>query len=117
MGLLCYWMHCNKQQTGRGQVRLTALRAIPTLDVRQLDETALQNAKRIFEELKDKKMLLFNQMVEDAVRQELDLCLLTQMLGFGEESYPEVHAGLLFLRERLCAAPSLHVGKKSKVVL
>jgi len=117
LGLLCYWMHCNKQHSGRGQIRLKALRAMPTLDIRRVDKTALQNAKCIFEAFKHKKMLPFNQMVEDEVRQALDWCLLTQVLGFSEEMHPEVHAGLHMLRERLCAEPSIHGGKKSKVVL
>ena len=117
LGLLCYWMHCNKQHSGRGQIRLNALRAMPTLDLRQLDATALQNATRIFEHLKHKTMLPFNQMVEDKVRQELDRLLLSEVLGFGEETHPEVHAGLPILRECLCAEPSIHGDKKSKVVL
>ena len=72
LGLLCYWIHCNKRQSGRGAIRLTLLHSMPTLDVRQLDQAALQNAERIFEEMKYKKMLPFNQMSEDVVRQELD---------------------------------------------
>ena len=117
LGLLCYWMHCNKQHSGRGQIRLNALRCMSTLDICQLDETALQNAKRIFENMKHKKMLPFNQMDEDEVRQDLDRLLLSDVLGFSEETYPEVHAGLRILRERLCAEPSIHGGKKSRVVL
>ena len=117
LGLLCYWMHSNKQHSGRGQIRLNALRAMSTLDMQELDETALQNAKRIFEDMKYKKMLPFNQMDEDEVRQELDRLLLTDVLGFGEETHPEVHTGVRILRERLCAEPSIHGGKKSKVVL
>ena len=85
---------------------------MPTLDVRKLDETALQNAKRIFENMKYKKMLPFNQMDEDEVRQELDRLLLVDVLGFGEETHPEVHTGLRILRERLCAEPSIHGGRR-----
>ena len=117
LGVLCYWMHSNKQHSGRGQIRLNALRAMSTLDMREVDETALQNAKRIFEDMKYKKMLPFNQMDEDEVRQELDRLLLSDVLGFGEETHPEIHTGLRILRERLCAEPSIHGGKKSKVVL
>ena len=117
LGLLCYWMHSNKQHSGRGQIRLNALRAMSTLDIRELDETALQNAKRIFEDMKHKKMLPFNQMDEDKVRQDLDRLLLSDVLGFGEETHPGVHAGVHILRERLRAEPSIHGGKKSKVVL
>ena len=117
LGLLCYWMHCNRRQSGRGAIRLTLLRSMPTLDLRQLDQTALQRAERIFEEMKYKKMLPFNQMSEDVVRQELDRRLLSEVLGISDASHPEVHEGLHRLRERLCVEPSIHGGKKSKVVL
>ncbi len=90
---------------------------MPTLDIRKLDDAALQNAQRIFEELKPKKMLPFNQMDEDEVRHELDRRLLSEVLGFTEGTHPEVHTGIHRLRERLCAEPSIHGGKKSKVVL
>jgi len=117
LGLLCYWMHGNKQHSGRGQIRLTALRAMPTLDMRKLDETAIQNAKSIFDEMKYKKMVPFNQMDEDQVRWELDRLLLSQVLGFGEDTHPEVHEGVRILRERLCKEPSIHGGKQERVVL
>ena len=117
LGLLCYWMHCNRRQSGRGAIRLTLLRSMPTLDLRQLDQAALQNAKQIFQEMKYEKMLPFNQMYEDAVRQELDRRLLSEVLGISDASHPEVHEGLHRLRERLCVEPSIHGGKKSKVVL
>ena len=117
LGLLCYWMHGNKQHSGRGQIRLTALRAMPILDMRKLDETVIQNAKSIFEDMKHKKMLPFNQMDEDRARWELDRLLLSQVLGFGEETYSELHEGIRILRERLCKEPSIHGGKQGKVVL
>ena len=90
---------------------------MPTLDMRQLDQTALQNAERIFEEMKHRRMLPFNQMFEDAVRQELDERLLSEVLGICESTHPDVHAGLHLLREQLCAEPSIHGGKQSRVVL
>ena len=117
LGLLCYWMHCNKVQAGRGAIRLTLLHSMPALDMRQLDQTALQNAERIFEEMKHKRMLPFNQMFEDTVRQELDQRLLSEVLGISEATHPAVHEGLHRLRERLCAEPSIHGGKQSRVVL
>ena len=117
LGLLCYWVHCNKRQQGRGLMFTEALRSMPTLDVRQLDETALQNAQSIFEEMKHKKMLPFNQMDEDEVRWELDRLLLSKVLGFGEDTHPEVHEGVRILRERLSKEPSIDGGKIDRVVL
>ena len=117
LGLLCYWMRCNKVHAGRGAIRLTLLRSMPMLDVRQLDQAALHNAERIFDEMKHKRMLPFNQMFEDSVRQELDRRLLSEVLGISETTHPEVYAGLHRVRERLCEEPSIHGGKQSSVVL
>ena len=117
LGLLCYWMHCNKQHSGRGMMFLKILQSMPTLDVRQLDQAALQNAKCVFEEMKHKKMLPFNQMFEDVVRQELDRRLLSEVLGLSEETHPDVHASLHRLRKQLCEEPSIHGGKQSRITL
>ena len=62
-------------------------------------------------------MLPFHQMAEDAVRQNLDRLLLSDVLGFSEETHPEVHTGLHILRERLCQEPSIHGGRQSRIVL
>lgn len=117
LGLLCYWMHSSKRYAGRGRMELTVLHSLPTLNVKKLDETAVQNAKYIFEEIKYKKMLPFNQMDDDPVRSELDRLLLSQVLGFGEDTHLKVHEGVRILRERLCAEPSIHGDKQSRVVL
>ena len=117
LGLICYWMHGNKQHSGRSQIRLKALRSMPTLDLRTLDRNKLQNAKHIFERLMTQKMLPVNQMYEDPVRQELDRCLLNDVLGLTEEAHPQLYQGINILRNQLCKEPSIHGGKKSKVVL
>ena len=116
-GLLTHWMHSGTQQQGRGKLSRAAFDAMPTLDVRQLSDEALTTAERIFNELKDQKMLPFNQMDEDPVRHELDRLLLTEVLGITEEERPDVHEGLALLRKMLCQEPSIHGGKKSKVKL
>ena len=91
--------------------------AMPTLDVRQLSREALTNAERVFNELKGQKMLPFNQMDADPVRHELDRLLLSEVLGITEKERPDVHEGLALLRRMLCAEPSIHGGKRSKVRL
>ena len=117
LGLLCYWLICGKQQAGRGRGSKAALDSMPTLDVRQLSDEALTTAEYIFNELKDQKMLPFNQMDEDPVRHELDRLLLSEVLGITETERPDVHEGLALLRKMLCQEPSIHGGKKSKVKL
>ena len=51
-GLLCYWLSCGKQQTGRGRSSKVSLESMPTLDVRELSAESLTNAERIFNQLK-----------------------------------------------------------------
>ena len=110
-GLLCHWMQCGKQQQGRGILRKTTLRSLPTLDVTQLSPPQLGAAEQIFHELKHHQMLPFNEMVDDLVRQKLDRLLLSKVLGLGEDTHLEVHEGLDLLRKKLCAEPSIHGGK------
>ena len=111
LGLLCHWLHSGKQNAGRGKLRLTALSNLPTLDVRALSEAALENAEVIFEELKYKRMLPFNECAHDPVRQDLDAYLLMGMLGIKDFG---VITAMQTLREMLSAEPSIHGGKKSK---
>ena len=117
LGLLCYWLICSKQQTGRGRGSKASLESMPTLDVRRFSDETLANAERIFNTLKHEDMLPFNQMDEDPVRHKLDRLLLSEVLGITEVERPDVHEGLALLRKMLCQEPSIHGGKKSKVKL
>lgn len=117
LGFLCYYLSSGKQQGGRGSGSKASLESMSTLDVRQLSDEALANAKRIFNELKHQKMLPFNQMDADPVRYELDRLLLSEVLAITETERPDVHEGLALLRKMLCKEPSIHGGKKSKVKL
>lgn len=117
LGILCYWMHASKRQSGRGWLRLNALRAMPTLDLTQLDQTTLQNVKNIFEEMMFQRMLPIYQMDEDPVRQELDRRLLSEVLGLTEDTHPQIHQGLDIIRNQLCKEPSIHGGKREEVNL
>lgn len=110
LGLFCHWMHSSKQQPGRGMLSQLTLYTLPTLDVGCLSAEALASAERIFDEMKHKRMLPFNEADEDKVRHELDARFLREVLGITSE---DVHAAVHRLREKLCAEPSIHGGKKS----
>ena len=110
-GLMCHWIHSGKQQSGRGILTLKMLATTPTLDVRELSDEALANADAIFERLKYKRMLPFNECAHDPVRKELDRRLLTEVLGITSDNVLE---SMQTLREMLCAEPSIHGGKQSK---
>ena len=111
LGLLCHWLHCGKQQMGRGTLRQQTLETLPTLDVRELSDEALAKAESLFERLKYKRMLPVNECNHDPVREALDRCLLTEVLGITSDT---VLKSMQTLREMLCAEPSIHGGKKSK---
>ena len=110
LGLMCHWIHSGKQQAGRGILTLNTLATAPTLDVRALSEEALADAEKVFERLKYKRMLPFNECDRDPVRDELDAELLTKVLGIQDIG---ILASMQMLREMLCAEPSIHGGKKS----
>ena len=116
LGFLCHWMQSGKQQQGRGILRKTTLRSLPTLDVTQLSPAQLAAAERVFYELKREEFLPFHKLVEDEKRQELDRQLLA-ILGYPKETHPEVHEGVDLLRKKLCAEPSIHGGKADECTL
>ena len=116
-GLLCYWWHATKQQSGRGMIPITALPALPTLDLRRLSAAQLAAAAQIFDDHKQRPMLPINQIDEDPNRAELDRRLLTEVLGLPAELCEGADSPLALLRRKLAAEPSIHGGKKSKVVL
>ena len=110
LGLLCYWWHSTKEQSGRGVMPRTQARTMPTLDVRRLEDRQLATAARIFDDLKHQSMLPFNEANRDPVRQLLDRRLITEVL--------QLDAALLeplaMLRDKLCSEPSVHGGKVSR---
>ena len=116
LGILLYWWQANRQQSGRGVTTVTALPALPTLDLCALSDEQLAFAGRIFEDMKHRPMLPVNQIDEDPVRAELDRRLLTEVLGLPEELCAK-DGPMDLLRRKLAAEPSIHGGKISKVKL
>ena len=110
LGLVCHWMHSQKQQAGRGRLTSSTFKTLPTLDVHQLSDDALSNADAIFERLKYERMLPLNECAADEIRHELDAELLTNVLGIQDVN---VLASMQTLRELLCAEPSIQGGKQS----
>lgn len=110
LGLLCHWIQSGKQQSGRGILRKTTLRSLPTLNVTLLKPSQLAAAETIFHDLKSTPMLPCYKMKDDPVRKELDRRLLSEVLGFGENEHRQLHQGIALLREKLCNEPSIHGG-------
>ncbi len=114
LGLSCHWMNSSKQHMGRGIYSRTDMRLLPTLDVRKLNQFQLMAAETIFHDLKKIPMMPFYKIEDDTARIELDRRLLSEVLGLGEDTHPEVHEGIDLLRAKLCAEPSICGTKHSK---
>ena len=107
LGILCYWHHSTRQQSGRGIIPITALRTMPTLDVRALSDAQLDAAESIFADLRAADFLPANEAYRDQTRQTLDARVLTEMLALP----PEILEPLSLLRLKWCSEPSVHGGK------
>ena len=109
LGLLCYWWHSSRQQSGRGIMPITAIRTMPTLDITKLSEEQLSVAETIFEDMKARTFLPANEAWHDDTRKELDRRVLIEMLGLPER----IMRHLDLLRRKWCSEPSVHGGKST----
>ena len=110
LGIICYWHHSSRQQSGRGSMPITAIRTMPTLDVRKLTRTQLQAAERIFADMRAVSFLPANESYRDPARRELDERVLTEILTLPPALAAEP---LTLLRQKWCSEPSVHGGKKT----
>ncbi len=110
-GMICHWMLAGRQNVGRGKLTWTTRRDVATLDVRQLTDEQLAAADAIFAELKDARMLPYNECKSDPWRHILDARLLAEVLGITDK---ETHKAMQHLREMLCAEPTIAGTKLEK---
>ena len=107
LGLLGFWWHASRQQTGRGRNTVTSIRTMPTLDVTKLSQDQLSIAEQIFEDMRDREFLPANEAYRDDSRKELDRRVLVDLLGLPEP----ILEPLDLLRLKWCSEPSVHGGK------
>ena len=112
LGLLAFWWIGTRQQQGRARITITQLPRLTVLDPRTLSKDQFAQATVIFERFKERKFLPANEAYRDDVRQELDRAVLVDLLQLGEE----VLEPLAILRHQWCAEPSVHGGKKTRIV-
>ena len=107
LGLLLFWWHSNRQQSGRGRTTIRAVEALPVLDLRALSEEQLRTAEAIFNELRDMELKPAYLADADPTRALLDRRVICDLLGFDED----VYEGVRRLSAKWCAEPSVHGGK------
>ena len=114
LGLVMFWWRGTRQQSGRANLKITAVPSLPVLDPRSLTERQLDHCRAIFENFRGRDFLPANQAYEDETRKALDRVLL-----FGTASVlrldPALEEGLDLLRKQWCAEPSVHGGKGTRI--
>lgn len=106
LGLLMYWWHANKQQSGRGSIGKTALETLPILDITALTPHQLSEAVKLFDATSNQELLPFHEIDHDPVRKELDEQFARNVLGLAAPIL--IPSGPLeLLRMKLSREPSI----------
>ena len=108
LGLLCYWWHSSRQQAGRGDITVSGMDNLPTLDLRTLTDAQLATALEVFDEFRELELQPAYLADADANRALLDRRVVCDMLGFDDA----VYEGVRMLAAKWCAEPSVHGGKR-----
>ena len=106
-GLLLFWWHSNRQQSGRGRTTIRAVPSLPVLDFRALTDEQLRTAEAIFNEFRKMELKPAYLADADPNRALLDRRVVCDLLGFDEDTYVAVRR----LAAKWCAEPSVHGGK------
>ena len=110
LGLMCFWWTGTRQQQGRAVLTITALPDLPVLDPRHLNESQIESAQHIFDDLCGRTFLPANEAYRDEVRHELDRAVLIDLLRLPED----ILEPLKLLRLQWCSEPSVHGGKSTR---
>ncbi len=108
LGLLLFWWHASRQQSGRGRSTIHHTANLPILDLRALTSEQLAAAQAIFEEFRDKELQPAYLADADVNRALLDRRVARDLLGFDDG----VYQGVRRLAAKWCAEPSVHGGKR-----
>ena len=110
LGLLLYWWHANKQQSGRGSIGVNAVGSLCVLDVTRLTKIQLAKTESLFENLKHEELLPAYLMHEDPVRCNLDKRFLHGVLKLREDLF-DADGAAEILRNKLASEPSIRGNK------
>jgi hypothetical protein len=110
IGLLLYWWHANKQQSGRGSIAKIALDTMTTLNVRLLTDVQLERSESIFSAMKEIELKPVHLLASDDGRHHLDAMFLREIVGLPKDWFV-TDGPLALLRLKLSAEPSI-VGQK-----
>ena len=109
LGMLLHANHSNRAQEGRGTGNKGMLASLTTLDVRELEEWQLDEARAIWRDFRNRKFQPFHHCAVDPSRIELDERIARDLLGLGNDAVEAVAR----LRTLLASDPSIHGSKKA----
>ena len=112
LGLLAFWWIGTRQQQGRARLTITQLPRLTVLDPRTLTKEQIAQAEDIFERFREKTFLPANEAYRDDTRKALDRAVLVELLQLPETMLEP----LSILRNQWCAEPSVHGGKKTRII-
>ena len=99
LGLLLFWWHSNRQQSGRGRTTIRNVESLPVLDLRALSDKQRRTSETIFNELRDIELKPAYLADADPNRALLDRRVVRDLLGFDEKTYAAVRrAGCQMVR-------------------
>ena len=107
LGLLLFWWHSNRQQSGRGRTTIRAVESLPVLDLRALSDDQLVLAEMIFDEFRGRDLKPAFLADADPNRALLDQHVICDLLGLDGDIYTAVRR----LAAKWCTEPSVHGGK------
>ena len=108
LGLLLFWWIGSAQQSGRTVLTLGRLPHLPTLDPRALSDDQIRRLQAAATALAGEDFLPAHRAHEDPVRKELDRLVFGDALGWDAEALAEI----ALLRDKWCAEPTVHGGKR-----
>ena len=108
LGLLSFWWHANRQQSGRGTTTIRSVESLPVLDFRTLSDEQLSTAETIFDEFRALQLQPAYLADADPNRALLDRRIICDLLDFDEPTYTAVRR----LAAKWCAEPSVHGAKR-----
>ena len=107
LGLLNFWWHSSRQQTGRARISIRLAESLPILDLRALTNDQHATARQIFSDFSDLELKPAYIADADPNRATLDQKVICDLLGFNSD----VFEGVRRLAQKWCAEPSVHGGK------
>ena len=103
LGIVSFWSHAGKQQSGRGQSSKTSMEDMAVLDASKLKKHTLSKLDRIFDKYCTREFLPMNQCYRDENRAAMDAEMLS-VLGIDEPVDD--------IRVRFCREPLVRSGRK-----